>query len=217
LDEQRSDSDQTHVFNFNGVYQLPFGQGKSFLNYGGLANSIFGGWEISGLMNWATGAPISIVDPRGTFNSTGRSGRQTAQSTLTADQIRALSGIFEANGNIYFIDPSVICSTGAGSNGYGQAPCPGQVFFNNAPGQTGNLPRTIINGPRFLNVNAALLKNIKFSESMRLQLRAEAFNLLNNTNFFNNTQVASINSTTFGQITSAGSPRIIQFGARFEF
>ncbi len=217
LDIQRSDSDQTHVFNFNGVYQLPFGRGKTFLNQGGIVDKVFGGWEISGLMNLSSGAPISIVDPRGTFNTGARSGRQTAQSNLTTQEIRALSGIFEANGRIYFINPSVIGTTGAGSAGFGQTPFQGQVFFNNAPGETGNIARTIINGPRYFNVNMALLKNIRFTESMRVQLRAEAFNVFNNVNFFNNTQNASINSTTFGQIESAGAPRTIQFAARFEF
>ena len=49
LDYQRADFDTTHVFNFNGIYQLPFGQGKRFLSYGGFADKILGGWEISGL------------------------------------------------------------------------------------------------------------------------------------------------------------------------
>lgn len=217
LDIQRSDSDQTHVFNLNGVYQLPVGRGKTFFNQGGIVDKIFGGWEISGLMNLSSGAPISITDPRGTFNTGARSGRQTAQSSLTTEQIRALSGIFEANGRIYFIDPSVIGPTGAGSAGFGQTPFGGQAFFNNAPGETGNIARTIINGPRYFNVNMAVLKNIRFTESMRIQLRAEAFNVLNNVNFFNNTQNASINSTTFGQIESAGAPRTVQFAVRFEF
>jgi hypothetical protein len=52
---------------------------------------------------------------------------------------------------------------------------------------------------------------------MRVQLRAEAFNLLNNTNFFNNTQFADISSATFGQITSAAASRQMQFAIRFEF
>ena len=92
-----------------------------------------------------------------------------------------------------------------------------QVFFNLAPGQTGNLERAVLNGPRTMNVNAALLKSIRFTESMRVQLRAEAFNVFNVVNFFNNTQLANINSTSFGQITSAGDARIFQFAARFEF
>jgi hypothetical protein len=236
LDKQRADFDQTHVFNFNGIYQLPFGKGKWFLNQGGIADKLFGGWELSGLWQWSSGAPISFVDTRGTLNrgsgtavaAQQRSGRQTAFSTLTNEEIRALTGVFEANGKIYYIDPSVIGSDGRASVGYinpalvaaGLSPnkaFSGQVFFSNQPGQTGNIGRTLVSGPRFLNVNLALLKNIRFTESMRVQLRAEAFNVFNTVNFFNNTQLASITSTTFGQITSTGDPRILQFAARFEF
>jgi hypothetical protein len=219
LDRQRADYDQTHVFNFNGVYQLPFGKGRMFLNRGGIVNALFGGWEISGLVNWASGAPITFIDPRGTLNRDARSGRQTANSNLTADQIRSLMGIFEQNGRIYWINPSIINpSTGRASNGFGQAAFDGQVFFNVEPGKTGNLARTIVNGPVFFNTNAALMKNFIFTENgMRLQLRMEAFNVFNNVNFFNNTQFADINSPTFGQVTSAGAARTIQFAARFEF
>jgi hypothetical protein len=224
LDVQRADFDQTHVFNFNGIYQLPFGKGKTFLNQGGIVDKIFGGWELSGIVQWNTGAPITFVDTRGTLNRAARSGRQTAFSNLTNDEIRALAGVFEANGRIYYINPAIINpTTGTASNGYiypglnSNAAFNGQVFFNVEPGQTGNMARTLINGPRYFNVNAAMLKNINFSESIRVQLRAEAFNLLNNVNFFNNTQFANINSATFGQITSAADARIFQFAARFEF
>jgi hypothetical protein len=54
-------------------------------------------------------------------------------------------------------------------------------------------------------------------ETIRVQLRAEAFNLLNNVNFRPNTQLANINSTTFGQITSTAAARQMQFAVRFEF
>lgn len=220
LDTQRADYDQTHVFNFNGVYQLPFGKGKMFFNEGGIANAIFGGWELSGLINWSSGAPISFVDPRGTLNRTARSPRQTANSNLSPDEIRALMGVFEQNGNIYWINPSVIDpSTGRAWNGFGSDSFEGQAFFPANPGETGNLPRTIVNSPKYFNINAALLKNISFTERSRLQLRMEVFNVLNNVNFLITAaqQLQNINSTTFGQITSAGAARTIQFGARFEF
>lgn len=222
LDKQRADFDITHVFNFNGIYQLPFGKGKMFLNNGGIIDKVFGGFEISGLLNLQSGVPITFIDTRGTLNRGVRSGRQTAVSSLTNEQIRALAGIFEDRGNIYFINPSIIGPTGVASTGYIGPSSPnsafnGQVFFNTAPGQTGNVARTLIDGPKYFNINASLLKNIRFTESMRLQLRAEAFNLLNNTNFQNNTQFANINSVTFGQITSAAAARQMQFAARFEF
>ncbi len=226
LDKQRADFDLTHVFNFNGIYQLPFGRGKMFLNNGGIVDKIFGGWEISSLLQWTSGSPITLVDTRGTLNRDGRSARQTPFSTLTNDQIRALGGIFEAaNGTLYFIDPSVIGPQGAASNGFGSAAFSGQAFFNVGPGQTGNIGRMLFNGPKFFNINAALLKNIRINESMRVQLRAEAFNLLNNVNFNLSAaqQLTNINSTTFGQITAVRTgvtptgAREFQFAARFEF
>lgn len=223
LDVQRADFDQTHVFNFNGIYQLPFGSGKRFLNWSGVADKLFGGWELSGLWQWSSGAPITFVDSRGTLNRGARSGRQTAFSSLSNEEIRALAGVFEANGNIYFVNPSIINSNGRASTGYiysglnANTTFNGQVFFNVDPGQTGNVTRTLINGPRNFNVNMALLKNVRFTESMRVQLRMEAFNVFNTVNFFNNTQLANINSATFGQITSAGAARQLQFAARFEF
>jgi hypothetical protein len=135
--------------------------------------------------------------------------------------VQALGGrVYEANDRIYFINPTVICPNNQATAGFGQAPCAGQVFFNNNPGEVGNLPRTALNLPNYFNVDAALLKNITFGERMRLQIRTEAFNLLNNVNFILATQgaqVQNINSATFGQFTTAAAARRIQFGLRFEF
>lgn len=218
LEYQRADTDQTHTFNFNGVYQLPFGKGRAFLNQGGIVDKVFGGFELSGIVQLGSGAPITFTDARGTLNRGARSGRQTPFSNLTNAQIRDLVGVFERNGNIYFINPDIIDpATGRASNGFGSSDFDGQVFFNVNPGETGNLDRAIIDGPKFFNANAALLKNIGFTESTRLQLRMEVFNLFNNVNFFNNTQFADISSPTFGRITSSGASRTIQFAARFEF
>jgi len=217
LDYTRADFDQTHAFNFNGVYQLPFGQGKRFLTGGGVSDKIFGGWELSGIVQWNAGVPISFLDPRGTLNRAARSGRQTANTNLTTQQIKDLLGYFEKDGRIYWIDPSILCTNGAATLGYGQAPCAGQVFFNVEPGQTGTLGRAIINAPAFFNIDATLMKNIKFTENTRLQLRVEAFNLLNRANFFPGASQQNINSTTFGQITSASAARQLQLAARFEF
>lgn len=220
LEYARADFDIRHVFNFNGIYQLPFGRGKRFLDFGGVADKLFGGWELSGIVQWTSGSPVSIVDNRGTVNRTGRSARQTALTNLTGAEIAALGGVYEANGAIYFINPSVVNSiTGRASEGFGSAAFTGQVFFNPNPGQTGNTPRAVFNSPKFFNVDLALLKNVKFGETTRLQLRAEAFNILNNVNFQPPVagQLQLITSTTFGQITATSPARTLQFAARFEF
>ncbi len=223
LDKQRADFDQTHTINFNGIYQLPFGKGKPFWNEGSLLDKFVGGWELSGLFQWGTGSPITFVDGLGTLNRGTFAGRQTPLSSLSNAQIRALTGVFEQNGRIYFINPSIINPNGRASEGPINAtnplstPFAGQVFFNVPAGSTSGIGRTLINGPRTYNVNTAVLKNIRFGETIRVQLRGEAFNLFNNTNFFNNTQFSNIRSTTFGQITSSGAARILQFAFRFEF
>lgn len=219
LDKQRADFDQTHVFNFNSIYELPFGRGKTFFgNAGGVLDRIIGGFELSTIISYTSGPPITFIDTRGTLNRTGRSGRQTANSTLSGDQIRDLVGHFDSARGLFYINPAVIDpATGRASNGFGQTPFEGQVFFNTNPGQTGNLARTLIDGPNFFNLNAALIKNIRITEGSRIQLRMEAFNALNNVNFNAGTQLESITSSTFGQLTSAQAARVMQFAARFEF
>ncbi|MEP7148735.1 MAG: TonB-dependent receptor [Acidobacteriota bacterium] len=225
VENGRADYDRTHTINVNAIYELPFGKGKKFLNSGGIMNSIFGGWQVTSIVNVSSGAPLSIKDPDGTLNRAARSGRQTAFSNLTSDEIKKLIGIFKVNGKIYFINPSVIGPDGSATNGNlltaPNSSFPGQVFFSVQPGQTGNLPRNFFNGPWYINWDAGLIKNIAFNERMRLQLRAEAFNVLNHTNYFiaDNSAIFDIESTTFGQIapTSTFSPRIMQFAVRFEF
>ena len=232
LEYARADYDQTHVFNFNALYELPFGKGKRFLNGGGAIDRIFGGFQLTSIIRLGSGAPITIVDPRGTLNRAGRSGRQTPVTSLTKDQIKSLIGIRRTPCGVFFIDPSVInynlstCSgTGRASEGFGTTPFPGQVFFNAAPGQTGNLERAFINGPTIFNWDASIIKNIHFSEKYRVQLRAEAFNVINRVNFFVNqfgdvigANGLNINSPNFGRVNAtATTPRILQFAARFEF
>jgi hypothetical protein len=79
-----------------------------------------------------------------------------------------------------------------------------------------------------MSVDVGLGKRIRFSEKFSLQLRAEAFNVLNRANFRpstggsdaalgENSNFFNINSSTFGRITATFPPRIMQFGARFEF
>lgn len=249
LNYGRSDFDRTHVFNANMIFELPFGRGKAYLDRGGWVNQVFGGWQLTSIFNIESGAPIGIIDPRGTKSITFKSGRQSATSSLSTEEIKALMGVFNTPNGVYFVNPSVLNATitntttnqqitgfnlydplPAGfvltsvraTNPAGTAPFAGQVFFfNNTFGapETGNLPRNFINGTPFFNWDAGLSKNFRFNESMRLQLRMEAFNVLNKT-VFNQTADLNINSNNFGLITTtraASNPRIIQFGARFDF
>jgi hypothetical protein len=89
------------------------------------------------------------------------------------------------------------------------------AFAMPAFGTFGNAGRNILEGPGYQNVNLALLKRVPLTGRANLQLRAEAFNLLNRVNF--DLPDNFFGSSTFGQILSAGAPRHIQFGARLMF
>jgi hypothetical protein len=89
------------------------------------------------------------------------------------------------------------------------------AFTMPAFGTFGSAGRNILEGPGYQNVNLALLKRVPLRGRTSLQLRAEAFNLLNRANF--DLPDNFYGSPTFGQVLSAGSPRHIQFGARVTF
>lgn len=240
LEYSRSDFDQTHTFNFNGIYELPFGKGKRFLNEGGLLNKVIGGFQLSTIIRFGSGRPTSILDPRGTFNRTARSARQTANSSLTKDQIKDLFGRFVYHGPLadvlFYINPSVlnitqtrnadgsVSTTSLATNGPGVTPFANQVFFNVPAGEVGRLERGFINGPKQFTMDLALSKRVSISERMGLQFRVEAFNVLNHNNYLIG-QLLDINSTSFGQLTDGlseqaqglDSPRRMQFAIRFEF
>lgn len=226
LDYGRADYDQTHIFNFNGSYELPFGTGHRFLSgTNPFINRVVGGWTVSSIIRINTGYPLTFVDQRGTLNRAGRSGRQAPQTSLTQSQVKDLIGFREVNGKLYFIDPKIINpATGRAAVGYGQTAFSGEVFFPNGPGQTGNLQRAFVNGPLFSQVDIAAVKRINLTERMRFELRADFLNAFNRTNFYAGTSAGSIfnvNSSTFGQIndqyTISGMNRVIQIAGRFEF
>src|SRR5260370_1043983 len=175
----RADYDQTHIVNVDAVYDLPFGKGKHFLQPDSKAlDRLIGGWQVGGILRVNTGTPLTIVDPRGTLNRAGRSANQTAVTNLTNDQVSNLIGIFRQNGNIYYINPSVINAQGRGASACGQPTFSGQVFFDNAPGQSGTLARITINGPLFSEIDMSITNNIRISESARFQIHAHAVNVL---------------------------------------
>jgi carboxypeptidase family protein len=234
-----ADFDTTHVFNFNTIYELPFGKGKNFFGSAGpWLNRLVGGWQLNSIFRLDSESPFSIADVRGTLNrsSGSRSNRMTANTNLTPKQVRDLVGTFKTPCGVYFINPSVInldmsqCALGlvrprlAGTTagvaalGFDQPTFPGQVFFNVAPGQRGNMPINFLHGPWFFNWDASIIKNIQITEKYKLQLRAEAFNVLNQARFALPGQFNNINSSTFGRSTTTFPlPRVIQFVGRFEF
>jgi len=82
-------------------------------------------------------------------------------------------------------------------------------------GSFGNAGRNILTGPAYSSANVSLVKNTRVSEAASLQLRIEAFNLLNRVNL--NLPDIFFGSPTFGKIQSAGNPRRLQLGVKVLF
>jgi len=127
--------------------------------------------------------------------------------TVTSGQDRSLSGVG--------LDRADLSGYPAGSgdiNRYFNT----SAFSLNAPGTFGTAPRNLLRNPRYFNVDYSLQKSFAVTERIRAQLRGDFFNLFNNVHF--NQPGANFSSTsTFGKITSAGDPRIIQLALKVIF
>jgi hypothetical protein len=91
-----------------------------------------------------------------------------------------------------------------------------KAFAQNKPGTFGTAGRNIIPGPDLQNVDVTVSKMFPIRESVQLQFRSEFFNLLNRTNFVS-PRSDRLTSGTFGRLTAAGDPRILQFGLKLRF
>ncbi len=189
----RSNFDIRHRLSVSYAYDLPFGRGGRFLADRGLLSSLLGGWQTYGIVTLQTGRPFTVALPT-EFDNSGTG--------------RTILG-FGANDR-----PNLVGDPNAG-------PRTVERWFNTAafafpaPGTFGSAGRNIVEGPGYKNMNASLVKNAALTERLRLQLRAEVFNLFNHPNF--NLPDNFLGSPTFGRITSARDPRHIQFGAKLLF
>ncbi|HUQ49365.1 MAG TPA: carboxypeptidase-like regulatory domain-containing protein, partial [Terriglobales bacterium] len=215
LEKRVSDFHVAHIVNANMIYELPFGQGKRWLNNNSILNYIVGGWQTGNIIHWQTGSPISIVSARGTFNRGGRSGLNTAVSSLSRGQIQDLFGIFRCGesgvvcpgntptGTMFFINPSVTGTNGAavGADNLLNTPSTAfnQVFNNPTAGQVGNLGTNAFIGPSQFQWDFSVAKKTKITERFNLEFRTEFFNFTNHTNWFVGDQ--NINGTAFGRLT----------------
>lgn len=208
VEKTRIADDITHVFKANAVYELPFGRGKRFFDHGGVMGKIVGGWSFNPIIRWQSGEPVSIVSARGTLNRAGRSGKNTVNTTLSISDLQSKTGLFyDAQGRPLIFDPSLIAADGRANP---------QLFQNPKSGTLGTLQLTPVSGPGRFDFDAGFIKRTAITERVNFEFRFEAFNLLNKTNF-NIGQAQNINNNTFGRITAAFSPRVLQFAGKINF
>ena len=169
-----SNFDQRHVFNISYIYDLPF-----FKNPG-IAHTILGGWQWSGITSIETGLPYSVYNAGGgggfAPGDNAGVGNGLAPAGSTVDVLSGSTG-----------NPSTSVVGGCGPNG--DIACFGPLFANPtqfvAPqGLTfGNAGRNTLRNPRQTNFDMGLFKHFPIHESIGLEFRAEAFNVFNHTEF----------------------------------
>ncbi len=205
-----------HQFNANWVYELPFGSGKSFGGQSkGLLEHVIGDWQMSGIVSWRSGRPLSITSGIGTFHRSAVSAENTVTlaQAQSASQLRKLVGRRTIGEGLFWLDPclSVViggsCQDSEATSGLFQLPRPGQL---------GELSQTVIYGPRRFTLDFNLAKRLKFTERANLEFRWEVFNAFNNTNF--SVPVTDVFSRSFGEVTrTIGEPRLMQFALKINF
>ena len=200
------DFDRRHNFNINWVYDLPKATRNTTLGYA------LNGWQISGIYRYQTGAPYNLgfsIPGLSGYGVTGTQQNEGGRIVITGNPGSGTSGDPYHQFNV-----SAFTTPGLGSKGLES----GRNFMYRAP----------IN-----SLDATMSKQIWLREKMKIELRLDAFNALNHTQFdgINSTlTVASLtnptptnlasetgNRTGFGAVTSVRPPRNMQISIRFQF
>jgi hypothetical protein len=157
----------------------------------GFAKRALAGWQLSSITNWQSGYPYSVFS--GVDNSFSGINRDYAD--YVGPDSPSLHGLSHAQQVQRFFNTS--------------------VFTVNKIGTFGNAGKNILRGPSFCNTDLGLMKDTPIREHTRIQFRAEFFNLFNTVHF--GLPGATVGQPSFGKITSAGDPRILQLTMKLLF
>jgi outer membrane receptor protein involved in Fe transport len=189
--------DRTHNLRASAIYQLPF-----------KANAFVTGWQVSAIVSAVSGAPFTPLvgfdqaglQTGGTQRPNLAAGR-SLEDAVTGGQLDLVCGCITG-----YFDPTFFTLPAAGTLGAG-------------------VDRDSLRGPGLLTVDLAVSKNVSLTGGAYLQLRAEVFNLFNRVNyglpnpaiFIATADGSAAYNPNAGQITTAGAPRQVQFGAKLVF
>jgi hypothetical protein len=188
LDVGNCSQDRRNLFNLTVVARMPKLSNR-------ILNLTASGWSLSTIYAYRAGAPLSIASglDQALLGFTGERPNQVLPNTAVAHPLSACANI----------TPCVTWLSAA-------------AFAQPALGTLGNMGVLNVLGPKFFQFDAALVREFAIRERENLQFRAEAFNVLNNVRFMN-PSVTLTAPSTFGNITSAQDPRILQLAMKFNF
>ena len=203
----------SHQFTASVTYDLPFGKGKQFgSNWNGAVNAIAGNWEVDVIQRVTSGFPLFVVD--GT-NASGVAFSWNGNNLNRPDQVGDPNKAGPVAANPGCAAPTEVHTLQHWFNQCAFAPA--------AAGELGNSKRAPLTGPRFVNTDLSFIKHFPLPyESMRLDFRAEFFNIWNHPQFYlqgGASQMQDIEApTSFGVVNgTVNNPRVIQFALKLMF
>jgi len=186
-----ADNDIRHNFIAGLVDELPLGRGRWIDLQNPVANFVLGDWQVNTIVNFRSGAPFSVATT-GDIARVGSGSQRPHATGLPAQKL----------------DPRT-----NGLIGLDRA-----AYSTPAFGTFGNAARNTQPGFGVNQWDVSLSKNFPIhflGESSKLQLRFEWFNFFNHTQFFN--PIGTQNLATFGRVTAAADPRIMQIAGRLQW
>jgi hypothetical protein len=185
----RAGYDATNKLVIAAVWSIPFFKGASTFDH------VAGGWELSGTTILQSGLPMTVTStsayPKGDWNGDGTTGDRP-DAPLTPLQ-----------------------TSGWTQQQFLTGIFPASSFPIPTLGTDGTLGRNTYVGPGFAETDVALVKKFTISERFKATLRMDAYNAFNRVNLNNPSLV--INASSFGQSTSALTPRVYQAGLKVQF
>lgn len=175
------------------VYDLPVGKGRQFLaNANRIVDGIVGGWQLSAINSAVSGLPINLnYSPASNYTT---SGLITFRPNITGNA-------YTPNGSWQsFLNPASVTIPPTAAN----------------PNPYGNAGRNTLRAPGTIQADVAMHKSVRlWSETSKLEFRAEAFNVVNRTNF--TAPDGNRSNATFGTITSTFPARQVQFAMKLYY
>lgn len=192
LDYSHCTEDINDIFTANGIYELPFGQGKMFLNGGALSNAVVGGWKIAGIATLRTGPWTTLGSQQdiGFFDG-------ALPNVIGPVNNHSLHGGLGRN---HRLGPYINTQN---------------VVNISAVGVQGDSGTHTLENPGYQDYDVSAYKTWKFGEQANLSFRADFFNVFNRVNF---QSISTYDlSSNFGDVSSAYPAREIQLSLRFTF